>query len=278
MLGWFVVGLLAAALVGLLVWTALRRARQAGRCALCEYWMYSPSPKTPHPQAALDHMVAKNPHNRPGSPCIGTREGTLFTDIRLRTSLVLRAKNPAEFRPDLFSEAVQLDAECLARLSEAHGFVRAMYASGRPLPDDRHLRFMPHLAGALCRLTQGSLVFDTVCERFWTSEAWARELGEGSGAERFDLHVRLVELRTAEGLRLETRGLRKVGSAELRLEPASEDLATVCTHLLRSLAEAVFHGDRQNQVELEAFGDSYVLQLMPRGGYLQVTLSKRVQL
>lgn len=208
----------------------------------------------------MDAVVSKNPHNRPGSPSITAREGILFSDLRLHLAVAKREKNPFAFRPDLFDDNAEPDAGVLERLSDSHTLATVRYASQVPLVDKRHLQFATHLADTIARLTRGKLIFDTVCERFWTPEELARELGLDNNAERTSLHLRVAWKRVDGGHRGMTLGLRKVGRAELATSLQEEDEEVLVTSVLTTAAEQVFRSpDVTWPLRVTVHGDVFVV-------------------
>lgn len=232
--GWAIpLGLLALA-AGLLV--GRRRKGRERPLTICEYWVYMDAASLPKTEALMTRMISENPHNRPGRPCIGAREGLLFSDIRLHIGCALKEKNPHAFRPDLFDDLVEPSAAVLSGLAEAKAFARARYLSERPLADTRHLQFMPHLADALSDLGGGRVVFDPVTEWIWTAEEFKQALAARPNAEIVSWHLRVAWRPTEAGGRVETRGLRKVGLPELRSEDLPSDHKTLGLALFEEAA------------------------------------------
>ncbi len=206
-----------------------RRLPKTTNLAVCEYWVYIREPKLPKIEAIMNAMISENPHNRPGRPCIGAREGMLFSDIRLHMAIARRDKNPHIFRPDLFHEAVTPSAEVLARLSESKAIAKVRYLSEEPLSDPRHLQFMPHLAETISRLTDGLAVFDVTQDAIFTSEEFFTQVSESPNQERIDKHARVVWLPTGDAGKIETRGLQKLGLPELHTNDIPLDERSVVT-------------------------------------------------
>lgn len=179
--------------------------------------------KLPPIEKVMDRMISANPYNRKGRPCIGAREGMLFTDIRLHVGLAKLAKNPHLFRPDLESPAAVPSREALAALSKSTCLARVSYVSEKPLPDARHLQFVPHYASAICDLSEGVLVFDRISEEFWLPAELDERMKTLPTWERIDAHCRVVELPLENGVSIQTRGLRKIGLPELVSLPIMHD-------------------------------------------------------
>jgi hypothetical protein len=246
------------ALLGLLAWRWIVGRREPAYLAVCDYWVYVAEPRLPDQTALMERMVSSNPHNRPGRPAIGAREGMLFTDIRLRIAVVRKDRNPQAFRPDLFDPDAEPTAEVLERIGEASGIVRARYVSDVVLKDDRHLQFLPHAADALVDLCGGSVVFDHVTAAFWPAETLKEELGRNNAAARPDVHVRVLWRATAELCRVETRGLRKIGQPEIVTEPLPADHEVLAQGLVWKLVHVLWREPASAwPIEVEDHGDRF---------------------
>lgn len=203
-------------------------------------------------------MVAENPHTRPGRPCIGAREGMLFSDIRMHCGVALRSKNPHIFRPDLFHEHVEPRHEVLRALAESQAVARVRYYSQTPLADDRHLQFLPHFADAVASLGGGLAVYDPIAERLWLAEEFFQELERAPSATGMDFHLSVFWQGTDGGGYAYTRGLAKVGLSELRSEAAPADQRVLVVDLMRQLARLLWdERSSQAKVELQAYGDTF---------------------
>jgi hypothetical protein len=220
--------------------------------------VYLKTTQLPSQEAIMTRMVAENPHTRPGRPCIGAREGLLFSDIRLHCGVALRSKNPHIFRPDLLHEHVEPRREVLEALAESQAVARVRYFSPRPLPDDRHLQFLPHFADAIASLGGGLAVYDPIAERLWLAEEFFQELECTPSPTGTDFHLSVFWQGTEAGGYAYTRGLAKVGLRELRTEAAPADQRVLVTDLMKQLAR--FQWDErspQATVELQAYGDTF---------------------
>lgn len=237
--------------------------RVPGYYAMCEYWIYSNHDKLPDQKELMDRMISSNPHNRPGRPCIGAREGMLFTDIRLHIALALREKNPLIFRPDIFAEDLVPSSEVLSRLPEAKSLIKVRYLSEVILKDMRHLQFMPHLADTMSDLAEGLVVYDVVCEQIYSVEDFTELLEKNNNAERPDIHVRVVWKTDEEDKSgyAETKGLRKIGLKEMRTDPVEPDQEVLIVGLLLRVANELFRKpDTAGPFEFEEYGDTFVLE------------------
>lgn len=261
-LGWLVVGVIFGSVAGLLGYRALSGRKQAGYLAHLEYWVYTDQESLPKQELIMDQMISSNPHNRRGKPCIGAREGMLFTDIRLHMGVAKRGKNPHAFRPDLFQDDVVPTREILERLADAPAMVRVRYLSEVPLKDTRHLQFLPHLAETVSRLMDGKVVFDVAREELYAAEDFHRFLSENGNCERPEFHIRVLWKEDSLGFRAETRGLRKVGLPEMKSDPQERDTEVLITGLMTRLAFARLRKPEETGPwEFDEYGDAFVLRL-----------------
>jgi hypothetical protein len=262
----FLVGLLLGFGAALAYYLISRRAKAASPyLATAEYWVFLPSDRMPEQDAVMTRMVAQNPFSRRGRSPIGHAEGLLFSDIRLHIALVLRRKNAHVFRPDLFDSHIEADDEVLTQLTRAESFVKVRYLSEEPLKNALHLQFLPHAAAAYAALGGGSLIYDQTAERLIPLDAFERDLREHFDVTLPNLHTRVLWKREGEGCRAETRGLRKVGHAELVTPPIESDERTLVGQLLEALIEQLWTTPTlPEQVELEAFEDRFRVLLEPR--------------
>lgn len=266
-MAWLIPLALLLMLGALIAWRLLVGRREPGYLAICEYWVYTDQIKLPDQTALMERMISTNPHNRPGRPSIGAREGMLFTDVRLHLGVALKEKNFTAFRPDLFEEGLEPSAEALARLSEVKALVKVRFASEARLNDFRHLQFVPHMASAVSDLMNGLLVFDHVMEQMWTSEEFGALLQQNNNAERPDFHVRVAWVEESEGCFARTFGMRKMGRRELRSQWQDRDQEILITGLMMRLAHhLVRKPDDAGPYEFEDFGDTFTAEIEGREG------------
>jgi hypothetical protein len=266
--GWIYIlvpALLGLGLLALFVWRAFMGRREPGYLSLTEYWVYTNEMKLPDQTKLMDRMISSNPHNRPGRPCIGAREGMLFTDVRLHTAVALKEKNPIFFRPDLFEDGVEPTKEILSRLAKCSSLVKVRYLSEARLKDFRHLQFVPHLADAISEFMGGSVVFDHVSERIWTAEEFRGFLEKNGNCERPESHLRVAWKTDEEGSYARTYGMRKIGMDELRTDPQEDDREVLMVGLLTRLAYQLFRNpDELGPFEFDEYGDVFILELGDR--------------
>lgn len=224
--------------------------------AMAEYWVYQPGETMPAQDKLLDRMVGKNPYRQPGIDPIGPMEGLVLSDIRLHMALVLRRKNTAIFRPDLFAE-IEVTPEHLAELATSKSLVKIRYVSEEPLKDKRHLQFLIHAADAVADLGGATLIYDATGQRLFLKEELEQALRENPDGTRVDLQAWSLwrEGVTSFG---ETRGLRKIGLDDLRTGSMEEDEKVLVTYLLEMAIERLWsHTAMPDEVSVEAYGDSF---------------------
>lgn len=275
----FAVGLVVA--IAILIFGAVSKHRKKNSfLALCEYWVYIEGDAIPKQEVLMDRMISANPHNRPGKPSIGAREGMLFTDIRLHVALAKKSKNPLVFRPDLFESDLEIDKVILDRLTAAQSLIKVRYISDIPLSDTRHLQFVPHMADAMSDLTNALLVYDVVTEQIYKAEAFTKTLADNNNAERSEAHVRVVWVTdqiegTSFGV---TKGLRKNGVTELKTDPVDTDKKTLVITILENVAKTILKGKKiEEPFEIKEFDDTYLIELLPEStDYTKVSIKKIV--
>lgn len=262
-----------ALLAAWLVWRS-RRSRSPEFLAHAEYWVYLPEAKMPPQDAVMTRLVQERPF---GIRSIGAREALLFSDIRFHMALVRRERNPRQFRPDLFAERAEPTAAILEALARSQGLVAVRYVSEEPLRDDRHLRFLPHVAEAVATLGGGEIVYDVVSERFIEVESLRGQLGERDVAE-FDFQVE-VDWRQQDGAgHARTYGMTKRGLPELVAEDLPPDHETLARALLAEAARSLWgvSGELPEHVDVEVFGEGFRLVLASRGREeVSVTIRRR---
>ncbi|MBX3096866.1 MAG: hypothetical protein KF812_08390 [Fimbriimonadaceae bacterium] len=264
------IGLAVSALV---IWRLLNGKRVHGYLADTEYWIYTHETRLPAIDKVMDRMVGANPHHRAGRPCIGAREGMIFSDIRLDIALAKREKNPFAFRPDLFSEDVVPTSEQLTSIADAKAIIKIRYSSRSLLKDDRHLQFMAHLADSMSDLANGTAVFDRITGQVWTSAEFKKELEANNNGARPSLQIRVFWKCDGEVGRVLTRGLRKVGLAELESLPLPPDQEVLATGLMMRLAHEGFRKMKlPNQLETEEYEDQFILEVQPAVGVHKVKI------
>lgn len=216
----------------------------------------------------MTRMVRDNPH----SEGIGTREGILFTDVRLHVGLATRQQNAVQFRPDVLLDSLEVGPEILGALGKAQAFARIRYTSPTLLPDRRHLRFIPHMASAISHLGSGLVVLDLVKEAVWTSAGFDEWLHDNGDQEAFEHNVRIVDKPEQSGLvSLRSKGLVKIGLPEIEMAPAQWDLRTLLQEVTVEATKIVWQaGNIPAQIRVEVFGDQFdIIFAPPRKGAVE---------
>lgn len=253
------------------------KRRSVPYLAVVEYWVYIPGEKIPPQDLLSGRMLRSTPFKIDGEPACGPGEGLLFSDIRLHIALVLKAKNPHLFRPDLFERHVEPTAEMLEALSSANAMVKLRYLSPERLKDGRHLLFMPHLAEAVAYFGKSEVLFDCVGERLISATAFREELSRQPNTANPDFHLRAIWIDEEEGGRAATRGLMKVGLPELETHPAPSDHRVVIHDVLEQAAAQLWEDPTlPEEIEVHAYEDDFVVQLEPKkNGPVQVRMIRR---
>ncbi len=264
------IGVIAGLVIGRLFAILRKKERYL---AACEYWVYLPDEVLPEQDAVLHSMVAANPYGKK----IGKREGLIFSDIRMHTSLILKSKNPHVFRPDLFTDA-QADRDSLAALAQAKSIAKLRYLSEVPLLDNRHLLFLPHLADAYVRLGNAVLIYDAVTETLLTPAQFSAFIKENENLEETDAHVRVNWVRTGDDAYAATKGMIKKGLPELNTAPVRNDNQLLVTAVLTAVAGSFWRdGKVGTDVTVQCFGDDFHATLTAAKGTPRQVHLKRIQ-
>lgn len=271
----FIIALIAGAVLGYF-FNRRRAAKVVRLITQAEYWVYIPGDKLPDQEAVMTRMFNQNPHGKPGQSPIGPREGLLFSDIRLHVAVVSRSKNPHVFRPDLFSET-EADAEALAALSSAQSMVKLRYLSEIPLADDRHLRFLPHLADAYAYVGNGVLIYDAMAEQLMQPSELYQLLHENPTVEDPQNHFRIVWHREAEGAYASTKGLVKMGLPEMKSAMARADNQLLIMEVLREVASQAWTNGFSDEFRVNCFGDEFIALAQPGQGTPRTMHIQRVR-
>lgn len=276
--GWSVLGLFLGAIGSILAWRLIVGRRQMGYRALVEYWVYSSNPRLPDTKRLLERLFRENPYLRPHRPCIGHDEGLLMSDVRLHLAVALRAKNPHVFRPDLLLEEMNPNGAALAALAPTTGVVKARFTSEVLLEDDRHLRLMPQLAGALLDLCEGVAVFDLVQEVLYTAEEFREILRRQGRDTPFASHVRALWREEGETAFAETRGLAKSGLPELKTDPVEKDFRVLLLEIVEQAAVRLLEErTTPKTMEIAAYDDLFLLEFRPERGKTGVSIRRQRQ-
>lgn len=271
----FVVAVILGALAGYF-FTRFRSRTPAPLITQAEYWVYLPGVEMPNQDDVMTRMIQQNPHGKPGNSPIGHHEGLLFSDIRLHIALVLRSRNPHVFRPDLFSDT-EADATSLSALSSAQAMVKLRYVSEIPLADDRHLRFLPHMADAVAHVGKGVLVYDAMAEQLLTPDQLYEMLHQNPTASDPGDHFRIIWHRDGEGAYASTKGLIKKGLPEMHSAMARADNQLLITEVLREVAVQAWRNGFAEEYRVNCFGDEFIALAQPGRGTPRTLHIQRVR-
>jgi len=250
----FLVGVIVGLVLGYALVVRKHRPRYF---ASAEYWVFLPGDQMPPQERIMDRMMRENPFGKRGRSPIGTAEGLVFSDVRLHIALVLRSKNPHVFRPDLMDD-VEVDAEILRHLAEAQSLVKVRYVSEDPLPDRRHIQFLIHAANAVAHLGNGALIYDRTTERMIPRDELDRELAASVDATRPEIHLRVLWKGALTGGHVETRGLVKIGIAEMMTGNTTADQRLIVSQIVEQAAEQVWRAaEMPERLDVDAYGDQF---------------------
>lgn len=250
---YFFVGALLGLAVGYYI--VNRRRKPATPLTCFEYWVFIPGEEMP-PQDEILRVTMLDTH-------LTTREGLLFSDIRLHISLVLKAKNAHAFRPDLFDRHITPTEETLAGLAKAKAFIKLRYLSEIPLPDRRHIVFMPRLAATVCELGNGLVVFDVIQEKLFAKTDFLNETT-----------FRVIWIEGPSAGHVETRGLIKIGIPEIVTEEISPDQRTLALEVIELAAQKLWQGQASlDDLAVECFDDTFKIEIGPKTRILRLQAS-----
>ena len=257
--GFVLLGLIAALII---VNALLQRRHKSDYLALAEYWVYLPGIVMPSQDEMMKIMIRDNPYSRRGMSPVGPSEGLIFSDVRLHTALVLRSKNPHIFRPDLFAEQIKPSEEMLEALKEAKSLIKLRYASELPLKDRRHLQFLVHAADAMAELGGGKIIYDVKAERLIARAELRQTLKDNFDATICTLHTDVLWKKSSQGGTVETRGLCKIGVADLRTGDMEIDQRIIATTVMTEAVKVLWElGTLPAQLEVKTFDDTFNIQV-----------------
>lgn len=257
----------------------LLRKHKSNYLALAEYWVFLPGTKLPEQERIMDRMLRGNPYSRRGLSPITHNEGLVFSDVRLHIALVLRSKNPHIFRPDLFEEHIVPTPEVLESLKQAQSMVKLRFASEIPLRNKTHLQFLLHAADAVADLGGGSVIFDVKAEKLMDRQEVEDDLKANFDATGYLIHTQVIWRRTAAGGVAETRGLGKIGLADLRTGEMEPDQRVIATNVMTEAIRCIWdNGDLPESVEVVSFDDTFKVQFEKMKNALTKVRILRVQI
>ncbi|MBN9502502.1 MAG: hypothetical protein BGO01_13885 [Armatimonadetes bacterium 55-13] len=254
---YFVVGVILGIAVGYAYITIRNRREQSRFFAISEYWVYIPGEELPS-QDKIMNLVLQG-----GAP-VGTQEGLLFSDIRLHVALVLRAKNPHVFRPDIIADHITPTAEVLTALASSKAMIKIRYASEIRLKSDAHLQLLPYLSYAYQKLGEGLAVYDVNQERLMTKDEFTALLKANTNTKAAEFNIQTVWRPAELGGRVESRGLIKKGLPELVTDDVRADEKMLVESLVEEAARKIWTENQiPDQVEIESYDDRFQILVSP---------------
>jgi len=265
--------------VGVVVgYTVVSRRHRSNYLALTEYWVYIPDERLPSQEAIMRLMAKESPFELDGRIPITPKEAILFSDVRLDMALVLRSKNPHVFRPDQFGEHIQMEPGLQSSLQSSNAMVKLRYASDRPLSNRIHLQFMTYLADAVAEIGHGSAIFDAKADMLMSRGTLRRLLYDNFDATVPDLHVHVVWKSTPQRGHVETKGLIKIGCAELKTKDVTNDQRIIATSIIGEAVRHIWESQTIPQtMDLEIYNDTFHLIFDPAKDSVAQVAIQRVQ-
>lgn len=271
---------LLAVLIGILIGlnAMKRRKAQSGFLSTNEYWVYLPGEQMPNQSEVMAQVIGENRYKQGGKNPISPREGLLLSDIRLHIALVLRAKNPHIFRPDLFDDHVEPTAAILNSLADSKSLVKVRYVSEQPLKDRANIQLLPHLADVIAELGNGQVIYDCMTETLISKHDLSGMLSSNLALDRAELQVRAVWRTADHGGWAETRGLRKIGLPELATDRMEADEQVLVTEVLWEAARSLWEaGQIIDKVDVSLFDDRFQVLISPPRDRIAAVRILRVQ-
>jgi hypothetical protein len=242
------------------------RNRPKGFLARVDYWVYLPGEEMPGQEEIMHRMLAANPYAIRGVSPIGTAEAVYFSDVRVDFSLVRKDRNPRIFRSAVFPESLDPGLAQLSQVEESCALIKISFVSEQPVGDTRHTGFCVHAADAVAELAHGSVIYDRVAERLWTRPELAEALNRDFKGQDSDLHVATRWFGAAEGGWVETRGLRKIGLAEMKTAHMERDQQVLIRAVVELAVEKVWSAVKlDDEIMVTLFDDEFKVVSGKRG-------------
>jgi hypothetical protein len=230
---------------------------------IAEVRLYAEDFGLPSQDDVMKRLLAADTRERHGLRPLQSAEGLVLSDVRLRISWASRDRNPKLFDPArLTAEGV---SEHIPELARARGVVILRYVSPTPVPGQTHLSFLVHAAEAYATLADAHVLLDVQRDRMMTVDeflASARETPDLAGAQ---MHIDVTAQDDDDALVVKTKGLEKVGHADLVAMTSDRDFRTILTLLLEQAVDRLWKLDAMpRELDIEAFGDHFLLRFIPR--------------
>jgi hypothetical protein len=230
----------------------VRKKQQEGPVGVLEYWVMVEADTMPEDAVLIKRLVQAR--------AIGSSDALLFTHISLHTALIQRAKNPHLFHPDSFEDETVSDRRLPLIAARAPAMVMLRFLASAPEKERNYLTFLPHLAHAIGEECKAVAIYDLGQKRLFTPEEFAKMIGVGKEAARYDAHVR-VQWNDIPYSSARTIGLQKEGLPNLETGPMESDERMLVLHLLQEAATAVWNGSRlPDSVSVDYFGTQFRVQ------------------
>lgn len=221
-----------------------------------EYWVYSTNTSLPNQDRMMTRMVGDNPYIQKGQNPVGAAEGLLFSDIRLKIALVLRAKNPNLFLADKLPETIPDHHEFVQDINKFQSITKLQFASPTKMKDKRHLQFLIHLADAVAEVEEANWIYDKVSGQLYDRAQLQAILRENFNATKAEIHVRLTE----DGdYTFRSFGLPKIGIPDFETLPVPHDQTSLIREVLEKFITLSWERGEAFPDAIQAYGDEFYL-------------------
>jgi len=237
---------------------------------VAEYWVYLGTKEIPSQDDVMTWLMKSNPN-----PGFSTKEALLFSDVRVRITVVTRQKNVSAFRPDLFIGGMLTTGQ-IASLAHSDSLIKIKFGSDEPTRDRRYLTFLTHVAAAYSVFGQSPLIYDCVLAKPWSPEDFMAMLKQEPDASAAELHTDIVWKHVGDTVSAETVGMTKIGLPDILAEGVSADMKILTETLLRSAIKKVWlEPALPETLQVESYGDTFTFRFPPaRNGFSHARVSR----
>lgn len=237
---------------------------------VAEYWVYLGTKEVPSQDDVMTWLMRSNP-----IPGFSTKEALLFSDVRVRITVVTKQKNVSAFRPDLFIGGTLTTAQ-IASLATCESFVKIKFGSEEPTRDRRYLTFLTHVAAAYATFGNAPLIYDCVLAKPWSRDEFMEMLKVEPDASAPDIHTDIVWRQVGDTVSAETVGMTKIGLPDILAEGVSADMKVLTETLLRSAIKTVWlEPALPDSIQVESYGDTFSFRFPPaRNGFTHARVSR----
>jgi hypothetical protein len=257
--------------IGIMIGYAVVRWKAKPKTHLvAEYWVYLGSSTVPLQDDIMSQLVKNNPHAG-----FTTREALFFSDVRVRINSVLRAKNVAAFRPDLFNGGALTPAQ-ITQLADSPVFVRIKFASEESVRDRRYLTFLMHAAAAYAALGDGVLVYDFVLAKPYSIEEFLTLMQAHKDVSDPSIQTEVRWREEGDILSAESAGMVKIGLPDLRAQDVAPDTRILTESLLQAAIRTLWlQPSLPPEIEVEEYGDKFLFRFEPaRNGFAAARVTR----